>query len=87
MQNQCYPQSLRYSYFEGQNQDIRKSIYMENTKLPYGSLVFSMCKVNEVATKNCTTMKNLDDLEISDVLESIKLLLNYIRKRKRRELR
>ncbi|MDO8481582.1 MAG: hypothetical protein Q7S75_00690 [bacterium] len=60
---------------------------METAKLPYGSLAVSMCKVNEIATKNCTTSNVFEDLDISDVLESIKLLLDYIKKRKQRELR
>ena len=41
--------------------------------------MFPKCKVNEITTKNCTTSKNFDDLEISDVLENIKLLLDYIK--------
>ena len=58
-----------------------------NTKLPYGSLVFPKCKVNEIATRNCTASKVFENLDISDVLEIIKLLLDYIKKRKQRELR
>ena len=46
-----------------------------------------MCEVNEIAVKNCTVSKNFEDLEISDVLENIKVLLNYIKKQKIRELR
>ena len=49
--------------------------------------MFPKCKVNEITTKNCTTSKNFDDLEISDVLENIKLLLDYIKNRKQRDLR
>jgi len=53
--------------------------------MPYNGIVFtSMCKVNEIATKNCMPSKNFDDLEISDVLENIKLLLNYIKKQKKK---
>jgi len=45
-----------------------------------------MCEVKEIATKNCTASKNFEQLEINDVLENIRLLLNYIKKRKEREL-
>jgi len=52
--------------------------------LPAGSISNFMCEVKEIATKNCTTSKNFEELEISDVLENIRLLLNYIKKRNRK---
>ena len=50
----------------------------------YGIVSTFMCEVNEIAVKNCMPSKNFDDLEISDVLENIKLLLNYIKKQKKK---
>ena len=55
---------------------------IERLKMPDGILSLSMCNVNEITTKKCTKSKNFEDLEISDVLENIKLLLNYIKKKK-----
>lgn len=52
--------------------------------MPSGILPNSRCEVNEIAAKNCTPSRNFDDLEISDVLENIKLLLNYIKKQKKK---
>jgi len=43
-----------------------------------------MCGVNENSTKNCAASKNFEELEINDVLENIRLLLNYIKKRNRK---
>ena len=50
-----------------------------------GSVSDQSCEVNEIAAKNCTTSRNFDDLEISDVLENIKVLLNYIKKQKKKK--
>ncbi len=54
--------------------------------LPAGSISNFRCGVNEIAAKNCTPSKNFEELEISDVLENIRLLLKYIKKRKERKL-
>ena len=50
-----------------------------------GSVYDKRCEVNEIAAKNCTTSRNFDDLEINDVLENIKVLLNYIKKQKKKK--
>lgn len=50
--------------------------------LPADSISIFRCEVNEIATKNCTPSNNFEELEISDVLENIRLLLNYIKKRR-----
>ena len=43
-----------------------------------------MSEVNEISTKNCTTSKNFENFEVNDVLENIRLLLNYIKKQKKK---
>ena len=43
------------------------------------------CEVNEIAVKNCATSRNFDDVEIKDVLENIRVLLNYIKKQKKKK--
>src|SRR3989344_8393809 len=55
--------------------------------LPADSISNFMCEVNENSTKNCTPSKNFDKLEVNDVLENIRLLLNYIKKRRELQLR
>ena len=55
--------------------------------LPADSISNFMCGVNEISTKNCTESINFDDLEINDVLENIRILLNYIRKQRELQLR
>jgi len=52
--------------------------------LPADSISNFMCEVNEISTKNCTASKNFEELEINDVLENIRLLLNYIKKQKKK---
>lgn len=42
------------------------------------------CDVKEIATKSSTISMNFEELEINDVLENIRLLLNYIKKRNRK---
>ena len=53
--------------------------------MPIGILPSSNCSVKEISMKNSLTSKDLENLDINDVLEIIKLLLNYIRKKKNRE--
>jgi hypothetical protein len=55
--------------------------------MPYGILTPSVCTVNENSTKNCTKSINFADPEINDVLESIRILLNYIKKYRELQLR
>ena len=50
--------------------------------MPYGILTPSMCKVNEISTNKCTPNSSFDDLDINDVLENIRILLNYIKKQR-----
>lgn len=50
--------------------------------LPADSISNFMCGVNEISTKNCTKSINFEELEINDVLESIRILLNYIKKQR-----
>jgi hypothetical protein len=60
---------------------------LENAKLPHGSLAFSMCNVNEITPKICPKSNNFDNLEINDLLENIKILLDYIKKATRVQLK
>ena len=55
--------------------------------LPTDSISNFMCGVNEISTKNCTKSINFDDLDINDVLENIRILLNYIKKQRELQLR
>lgn len=50
--------------------------------MPKGILTPSMCSVKEITTKNSPTSNNFENLEIKDVLENIKVLIKYIRKKK-----
>ena len=50
--------------------------------LPADSISNFMCGVNEISTENCTKSINFDDLDINDVLENIRILLNYIKKQR-----
>lgn len=50
--------------------------------MPLGILPSSMCSVKEISTKNSVTSNNLENLDVNDVLEIIKILLNYIKKRR-----
>ena len=58
-------------------------LYLETVscKLPLGNLHDTVGKVNIVKVNICCINNNFDDLEINDVLENIKLLLNYNRKK------
>jgi hypothetical protein len=60
---------------------------MEEVKMPYGILTSSMCTVNDRATKNSVTNRNFVDLDLNDILENIKILLNYINDRKNKEVK
>ena len=53
--------------------------------LPFGSVSNQSCEVKKIPLQNCTKSKNFDDLEINDVLENIKILLNYIKKQKKKK--
>jgi len=44
-----------------------------------------MCDVKKIAIKNSTINKTFADLETSDILENIRILLNYIKKHKKCE--
>lgn len=50
--------------------------------MPLGILTSPMCNVKQIATKHSRTSNNFENLEINDVLENIKVLLKYIRKKK-----
>jgi len=53
--------------------------------MPAGILISSMCDVKKIAIKNSTINKTFADLETSDILENIRILLNYIKKHKKCE--
>ena len=55
--------------------------------LPADSISNFMCGVNEISTKKCTPSSNFEDLDINDVLENIRILLNYIKKQRELQLR
>ena len=46
------------------------------------SISFSSGRVNIITAQNCIISNNFADIDINDVLENIKILLNYIKKEK-----
>jgi len=54
--------------------------------MPVGILVKQVNNVNNTTTPICVVNRNFEIPETNDVLENIKLLLNYIKNRRKREL-
>ena len=51
--------------------------------MPTGILVKQVDNVNNTTTPICVVNKNLEPPDINDVLETIKLLLNYIKNKRK----
>lgn len=68
------------TYILGDENEERRSYLTSSVILPVnGSITDERCEINRATTKNSTTSMNFEEFEISEVLKSIRLLLNYIK--------